>query len=286
MTALSMTELSAPFLTEGTAEPWRETWRERAELGTRVEGRLVPGTPLVGSFSAHKKATNAMLVKAELGRVKKTTYKLPGPEHTYGKALFREDEGTGELVMGWMDHVPNPHAKPGRDFKALNKGAVVSGAVTSKQQVAYRKTHDARLKIGSHEDRRFTLADGYIHGRSTRPSTPMIELISSAYRWSWVAEHLESGQNSPMASKKLNPPAATKASKGHSSMLRSPGLAQSSYGSSGKEPFVMKRFQNIPAKVTQYMPNKQPNRTSAVSFGDAAVEEAVEVSKGAAATEE
>ncbi|KAJ1640156.1 hypothetical protein T492DRAFT_832348 [Pavlovales sp. CCMP2436] len=151
MTALSMTELSAPFLTEGTAEPWRETWRERAELGTRVEGRLVPGTPLVGSFSAHKKATNAMLVKAELGRVKKTTYKLPGPEHTYGKALFREDEGTGELVMGWMDH-----------------GAVVSGAVTSKQQVAYRKTHDARLKIGSHEDRRFTLADGYIHGRSTR----------------------------------------------------------------------------------------------------------------------
>lgn len=219
-------------------------------LRPRMAQPVVPATPMIGNFN--KKATNTLLVKTELGKVRQTTFNLPGPQHTYGKALFREDEGTGEMIMSWMEHVPNPHARPGRDFKALNKNAVVSGMVTAKQQTDFRKTHDARLKIGTHEDRRFTLADDFIHGKSTRcaacarvlrsaapritatwhawtrgrpppcmrglhgcarsspspipspcdraprtprrPSTPMVDLISSAYRWSWVAEHLEQEQ--------------------------------------------------------------------------------------------
>ena len=35
-----------------------------------------------------------------------------------------------------------------RDFKKLNKFAVVGGMVTSKQNYEFRKTHDARIPFG------------------------------------------------------------------------------------------------------------------------------------------
>lgn len=140
----------------------KEAWRDRP----RIEAPLVPETPLIGNFG--RKPANTLLIKPELGKGKQSTYRLPGPAHTYGKALFREDEGTGEMIMTWMEHTPNPHARPGRDFKALNKHAVVAGATTAKQQLEFRKTHDARLKVGTQEDRRFRLADDFVHGVATR----------------------------------------------------------------------------------------------------------------------
>ena len=219
----------------------------------------VPGTPLIGNARPSAK-TNALLTKHELGTVKQTTYALPGPNHAYGKALFREDEGTGELIMNWTEHKPNPHAKPGRDFKALNKRAVVAGLTTAKATTIYRKTHDARLKIGTHESRRFTLADDIVHGKSTRPSTPMDELISSAYRWSWVASHLEQDQAKGASAKRLSSgPAPTRASQGHAAAHRLSAIAAES---PSKPPFVMKRFKDIPSKVSQYMGSPQKPHTA------------------------
>lgn len=316
-------------------ETKKETWRDRP----RIDAPLVPSTPQIGGIT--RKHSNTMLIKPELGKVKQTTYKLPGAHHTYGKALYREDEGTGEMIMSWMEHEPNPHAKPGRDFKALNKGAVVAGATTAKQQLEFRKSHDARLKLGTHEERKFTLADGFVHGKATRcaprvpksalltaalapparrarasrrlpraaargrlasprrPSTPMNDLISSAYRWSWVAEHLEAERSMTAPTRKSINPAATKASRGHASTARLHGATAAAAQASPKvvralsiaprrarrqhsptfgsralhravtaphpcapaplaaaQPFVMRRFKNVPAKVTSYMPPK------------------------------
>ncbi|KAG8469165.1 hypothetical protein KFE25_007683 [Diacronema lutheri] len=231
-------------------ETKKETWRDRP----RIDAPLVPSTPQIGGIT--RKHSNTMLIKPELGKVKQTTYKLPGAHHTYGKALYREDEGTGEMIMSWMEHEPNPHAKPGRDFKALNKGAVVAGATTAKQQLEFRKSHDARLKLGTHEERKFTLADGFVHGKATRPSTPMNDLISSAYRWSWVAEHLEAERSMTAPTRKSINPAATKASRGHASTARLHGATAAAAQASPKVPFVMRRFKNVPAKVTSYMPPK------------------------------
>lgn len=222
----------------------------------------VPGTPLIGHTRPSAK-TNALLTKPELGTVKQTTYSLPGPHHAYGKAMQREAEGTGELLMNWMEHKPNPHAKPGRDFKALNKRAVVAGLTTAKATSIYRKTHDARLKIGTHESRRFTLADDIVHGKSTRPSTPMDDLISSAYRWSWVASHLEQDQAKGASAKRLSSgPAQTRASQVYANRLAASASAESPI----KQPFVMKRFKDIPSKVSQYMgspqkPHSAPSQT-------------------------
>jgi hypothetical protein len=225
----------------------------------------VPGTPLIGSHTTRPSGkTNALLMKPALGAVKQTTYSLPGTNHAYGKALVREDEGTGELLMNWMEHKPNPHAKPGRDFKALNKRAVVAGLTTAKAATIYRKTHDARLKIGTHESRRFTLADDFVHGKSTRPSTPMDDLISSAYRWSWVASHLEADQAKGASAKRLSSgPAATRASHGDAAVAN---RMLASVESPIKQPFVMKRFKDIPSKVSQYMgspqkPHSAPSQT-------------------------
>eukprot|EP00306_Pavlova_sp_CCMP459_P022299 CAMPEP_0185558762 /NCGR_PEP_ID=MMETSP1381-20130426/52939_1 /TAXON_ID=298111 /ORGANISM="Pavlova sp., Strain CCMP459" /LENGTH=434 /DNA_ID=CAMNT_0028172333 /DNA_START=23 /DNA_END=1324 /DNA_ORIENTATION=+ len=234
----------------------------------REEAPPVPPTPVIGTF--RKNATNSIIVKDELGKCRQTTYNLPGPEHTYGKALFREDEGTGEMIMSWMEHKPNPHAKPGRDFKALNKRAVVSGAATAKAQTDFRKTHDARLKMGTHEDRKFTLADDFVHGKHTRPSTPIRELISSAYRWSWVADHLEEEamSTSPLSTRRSAKPASTKASRGHASgaLQKSQSLAAAQESVVENKPFTMKRFQKVPAKVTKFLPPAAGKTTGNVTF--------------------
>ena len=39
---------------------------------------------------------------------KATTYDLPGPGHTYGKALERDREDAGAVVASWQVHVKNP----------------------------------------------------------------------------------------------------------------------------------------------------------------------------------
>lgn len=137
-------------------------WRHRP----RVEATPVPSTPRMGTLG--RRAASATLIKPELGKVRQTTYTLPGPAHTYGKANARGDKKTGQMIMSWKEHVPNPHATSGRDFKALNKGAIVAGATTAKEQLAYRLTHDARLKLGSRERRRSTPADDVVHGIPTK----------------------------------------------------------------------------------------------------------------------
>ena len=54
-----------------------------------------------------------------------TTYDLPGPGHTYGKALERDREDAGAVVASWQEHVKNPQAQPGVDFRALNRDAII-----------------------------------------------------------------------------------------------------------------------------------------------------------------
>lgn len=43
-----------------------------------------------------------ILLKSELGKVKQSTYNLPGENHFYGKALSRDKTGAKEASSEWM----------------------------------------------------------------------------------------------------------------------------------------------------------------------------------------
>ncbi len=42
------------------------------------------------------------------------------------------------MISTWAGHVPNPHAKPGPDYLAMNKAAADSGLTKSKQIRGFR----------------------------------------------------------------------------------------------------------------------------------------------------
>merc|ERR1711988_1944295 len=211
----------------------------------------VPPTPRQG----HVRETwrvNPLLQKTQLGNVKTTTYALPSNDHVYGKALQREEEGAGEVIMSWNEHQPNPDKMPGRDFAALNKASVSQGATDPRAQRDFRKTHDIRLKLGT--DR---MSQGppklpsssqpeWAYGRPTRPSTPLGDLVSHSFRWDWVTTKEMEGSTDPVQGSRIAPQ-ATKASMGHARM------AGASMGpphvASQKELFKMKKFKQVPAKL-------------------------------------
>lgn len=110
----------------------------------------------------------------------------------------------------------------------------------------------------------------------------MNDLIANAYRWSWVADQLDLELEGKGPSKKFANPAPTKASMGHASTAHLYAAAGGAEQATAKEVvraratplaaqkphapahtraallraqvFVMKRFKNIPAKVTAFMP--------------------------------
>lgn len=53
--------------------------------------------------------TNSLLIKDEVGKSKKTTYKLPSNEIAYGKPLPKDSEGAKEGSPLSLDFLSLPH---------------------------------------------------------------------------------------------------------------------------------------------------------------------------------
>ena len=68
-----------------------------------------------------------------LGKVRQTTYDLPGDKHTYGKKVVDDPEPIKYVVNGWQtaSEAPEPPSKK-KDFKELNKMATKNGLFTAK----------------------------------------------------------------------------------------------------------------------------------------------------------
>jgi len=161
-------------------------------------------TPPVGTFRPHK---NTLLLKPNLGAVKGTCYDLPSKQifqHEYGLRQVRDGVTSADVVGNWAAHEPNPNVQPGRDFKTLNKQAVVEGATSCKDIHQYRNTHDFRLKLGTYkkEEKKPYDADTSF-GRPTQSASSFNDLFCHSYRYDWVAEH--AGDNAPTETKKKKP---------------------------------------------------------------------------------
>jgi len=191
--------------------------------------------------------SNALLQRIELGKSRRSTYELPQEGFVFGRPNIHDGEGSAEVLSTWVEHHANPDSVPGRDFMALNKRATISKMVSAKDVTAFRKAHDIRLKRGdtmAYSNARVVLPSdvdpAHTYGRANRPSTPMADVIQSAYENDWVDEQMkrreEKERQDKAALEKMRNP-DTAASRGHA-IARQPKPVE-------KEKFTMKKFKNV-----------------------------------------
>uniref|UniRef100_A0A8C5WKN4 Uncharacterized protein n=1 Tax=Leptobrachium leishanense TaxID=445787 RepID=A0A8C5WKN4_9ANUR len=133
------------------AEPW---------------GNLTEKTNLIKSFFCLKG------LRAELGKIKRRCYSLPGPDFTYGLNSFLREGGVATAIGQWHTLVPKAtvQRKLQPHYIALNREAVKSGLVTAAEHQVYRNTHQIWRPVNegrlSHPTRPFP--PGTTFGISTR----------------------------------------------------------------------------------------------------------------------
>jgi hypothetical protein len=99
---------------------------------------------------------NPLLVKPELGQVKKIQFNAPPPDHVFGYNAPPDPEGVRELTMKWKEHSPSvggtdttADGNPVLDFTTMNKLSAMTGLTTAAQQRAFRSTHPVTVKKGA-----------------------------------------------------------------------------------------------------------------------------------------
>ena len=118
--------------------------------------------------------TNYLIVKDDVGRAKPSTRSLPSMGFTYGKSDLSNQEGAGEVTTSWKFHTAKQSSDDNnpRDFKKLNKRAILDGMITAKDNYKYRKTHDNRIPFGldALKSRGLSLPnETFTYGRRNRP---------------------------------------------------------------------------------------------------------------------
>ncbi|EKX36464.1 hypothetical protein GUITHDRAFT_145734 [Guillardia theta CCMP2712] len=183
----------------------------------------------------------------QVGKPKPSTMNLPPPEHVYGYKMMLDAAGAGNIIGGWMEHTPNEATQPGRDFKKLNRMAIIKGSGLTPSQVAdFRRTHDARLRGGSMQHQQAIVLPSsrdpeFAYGVKNVYGTEMGALISNQYMRDFIQSQQRKETQSRMASKKI-PVMHTKASLGHRYVEVMPD---------DRTPFKMKRFLNVEGKLSR-----------------------------------
>lgn len=171
----------------------RSNGRKRMEHPTRVYGEVTrPWTP-VFALLEHKYIDKK---PTELGRPKRRGVLFPAGL-TYGRPNQIRDGGSSEALHGWPSlsntNLPFKRKEKGsqRDFMALNRAAVSAGLVTANDQYEFRATHDVRRKTQSEDSQRVRtrrIPPSMVFGISTRPSTPIFDLLEHKYQDKWLQQ--------------------------------------------------------------------------------------------------
>ena len=136
---------------------------------------------------------NPLLSKAELGRPRLRFFTLPPEGFTYGRRNFSQDGGARE-AMHWTGSAPKVEFSTTplpKDFIALNRESLAAGFTSAPGQSDFRVLHDIRQK--DRRTRSRTRSDvpksappNMAYGISTRPSTPINELLEYRYQERWM----------------------------------------------------------------------------------------------------
>nr|DBA21449.1 TPA: hypothetical protein GDO54_018082 [Pyxicephalus adspersus] len=140
---------------------------------------------------------NQLLQKAELGKTKRMCYTLPGPDFTYGQKSFLKEGGVASAIGHWETvEAKARHRKLESNFVDLNCEAVKSGLVTAAEHQTFRNTHKIWCPIneGRVKDHRQCIPPGMTFGISTRPSTPIFELIEHRFQNLWLVQQRQASE--------------------------------------------------------------------------------------------
>ena len=142
---------------------------------------------------------NPLLSKAELGRPRLRFFTLPPEGFTYGRRNFSQDGGAREAMhwSGSVSRVEFSTSPQPKDFIAMNRESLAAGFTTASGQSDFRVLHDIRQreKCGRsrcRSDIPKSAPPNIAYGISTRPSTPINELLEYRYQDRWVQERKRS----------------------------------------------------------------------------------------------
>lgn len=139
---------------------------------------------------------NELLLRTELGKPKRRGIIIPAGL-TYGRPNGRRDGGSSEALHGWptLSSTTLPFKRKektaSRDFMSLNRAAVSAGLTTANAQYEFRATHDVRRKSQTEDSQRLRprrMPPSMVYGISTRPSTPIFDLLEHKYQDKWLQE--------------------------------------------------------------------------------------------------
>ncbi|CAH2316086.1 Hypothetical predicted protein [Pelobates cultripes] len=150
--------------------------------------------------------SNQLLQKAELGKIKKRCFTLPGSDFTYGLNSFLKEGGVAAAIGQWQTVDPRGTAQQRKlqpHYVALNREAVKSGLVTAAEHQAYRNTHEIWRPVykGHLHHPAMTFPPGTTFGISTRPSTPIYDLLENKYQHLWIEHQKEERERLRLKSK-------------------------------------------------------------------------------------
>ncbi|XP_054467340.1 cilia- and flagella-associated protein 77-like isoform X1 [Anoplopoma fimbria] len=145
--------------------------------------------------------TNPLHIKASLGQSRSRGLTVPGPEFTYGiSSGSLGDGGVAEVLSNWRVQSRRGDSAPHRplvpDFVSLNRDAVKSGLVTSKELSQYRAQGGGARRQNPAPEHQEDVASwrpevpDITFGVTTRPSSPLSDLLSHQYARRWKEEQL------------------------------------------------------------------------------------------------
>ena len=147
---------------------------------------------------------NPLLRKAELGKPMQRGFTLPGEEFIYGRPNHCIDGGAQEAmqymvlqekrnIKAQQAHTKELTTRRSKNFLKLNKVAVQAGLVTAAEQnrainslVSQCYKPNDITKINPQQVARRRCPPDMTFGISTRPSTPVFELLEHRYQTRWL----------------------------------------------------------------------------------------------------
>jgi len=187
--------------------------------------------------------TNTLLVRPQLGKVKATTYDLPGDEFVYGRSEKVLEAGAAGSVNNWQEHRPNAAAIPNRDFVRLNKYAAVNGVTTSKETADFRAVNDIRqppANLSAPTNAYFPPPDTTF-GKASPASDHFMKLLQNDHQRKWIVSqrNKKAAQLAEAAKPKSTKLQHTKASIGHTKVP----------APEPKKQFKLKQFNAVPSRA-------------------------------------
>ncbi|XP_013878262.1 cilia- and flagella-associated protein 77 isoform X2 [Austrofundulus limnaeus] len=137
-----------------------------------------------------------LLIKAPLGKARTRGLTLPGPDFTYGTSINSvSNGGVAQVLSSWNVQPRCEDSTQTLDFVSLNRNAVRSGLITSKELNRYRhqvgRTTAQNRASGRHRggaSRPPPVLPDVTFGVKNRPASPLADLLSYSYAHRWIQE--------------------------------------------------------------------------------------------------